>query len=121
MSDPLERFLRDLLRENNAGDVTIADDNASTQTPLPMLRHLSASVSSDLSMSISSLQENSSTSLDSMLSSSGSRWDSIPSIGNQKPKKERIPCMPRRSLDRESDAVAVVVVAAKENDHQDAA
>ena len=107
MSDPLEVFMKDLLRETKAGNVIITEDNASADLPLPNLMWMHASASSEMSMSVSSLQ-NSSSSLDSMTSSSGSRWDSIPSIGGacckqKKAKRERIPSIPRRSKEEDMD------------------
>ena len=101
MSGPMEMFLKRLMAETNADNVTIEEDNASAEMPVPNLLFLHSSSSSDVSISFSSFQNSSSTSLDSFTGSRSSRWDSIPSIDGDrnKEKRERIPSIPRRSLE----------------------
>ena len=102
MSDALEVFLRGLLAEVNANSVKIEEDNASMEMPPPNLLWMQSSSTSEMSLSFSSLQQNSSASLDSLTSSRSSRWDSIPNIGGEQHKEKRdAPSMPRRSLETE--------------------
>lgn len=114
MSDPLELFLKDLLAGTNADEVTITDDNASAENPLPNLLMMDTS---EISLSLSSLQ-NSSSSLDSMTSSGSSRWDSMPNTrgDSYKAKLERIPKMPRRSLEEKESDFSEVKNTVKWND-----
>lgn len=119
MNEPLGLFLKELMREAKLGNnVTITDDNASPEIPLPSLMRFDAStMSPNDSMSLSMFQT-SSSSLDSVLSTgsqrslgtSSSRWDSIPNMdgsSERKAKRERIPRVPRRSMD-EAQAVMLM-------------
>lgn len=113
MTDPLELFFKDLLVENNADctDVIIAFDNASPELPLKALLQKRTRDDESFNWSFTSIDSRS------------SRWDSIPNLGGTTPshdsndgsskaKREGVPSLPRRTLEKEPVLLELMALAA---------